>query len=196
MLPYARRIVFQPEFQLPTFSYETLYREVRRNDDLLNNKGEFFVDLSEKQPYLREIVKQAQDLGLTVSGDGTNPVKGGDITQATKNSIISFGSSTRFDVNWMRRDEYACKRGVTPVYDAVKDWNKIEKAMKQFADQKKATNFGGTNIRFHAKFMVVDGRIVPYEKHQVAVLIPVQALRELVCEYELITTVRPVYYRY
>jgi len=193
MLPYARRIVFNPEVQiLPTFSYELLYKEVKREKSLLSKDGKFFVDLSEKQPYLRELVKKAQDLGLTVSGDGTAPVKGGDITQAQKNSIISFGSSSRFDMNWMRRDEYACKKGVTPVYDAVKDWDKIEKALKQFADQKKAINTcDGTNIRFHSRFMVVNGKVVSYEKNQIAVLVPVQALRDLVCEYEI--TVRPVY---
>lgn len=187
MLPYnARRIVFTPEYRLPVYTLTTLYRE-EREKDLLNKNGQFFVDLSEKQPYLRELVKQAQDLGLTVSGDGTAPVKGGDITQATKNSIISFGSSSRFDVNWMRRDQYACKKGVTPVYDVVKDWDKIEKAMKQFADQKKSIRTAdGTNIRFHSRFMVVDGKIIPYEKNQIAVVMPAATLRNIVLEFDIL----------
>lgn len=183
--PYARRINFEEELVLPNFTLAALYRE--KPENLLNNKGQFFVDLSQKQPYLRELVKQAQDLGLTVSGDGTAPVKGGDIRQAEKNSIISFGSSSRFDVNWMRRDQYACKSGVAPVYDAVKDWNKIEKAMKQFADKKKAINLqDGSVIRFHSRFMVIDGKVVPYEKNRIVVEMPAAALRELLYEIDVI----------
>ena len=187
MLPiHARRIVFAPEYRLPVFTLSTLYRE-EREPSLLNKNGQFFVDLSEKQPYLRELVKQAQDLGLTVSGDGTAPVKGGDITEATKNSIVTFGSSSRFDVNWMRRDQYACKKGVAPVYDVVKDWDKIEKAMKQFADQKKAIKtLDGTNIRFHSRFMVVDGRVIPYDRNEIVVSMPAQTLRNLVLEFDIL----------
>ena len=108
MLPYARRIVFQPEYQqIPTFTLRTLYKEQPKRD-LLNNKGQFFVHLDEKTPYLREFVRQAQDLGLTVSGDGTALVKGGDITNAKKGDIITVGSSSRFDVNWAKRDCYVC----------------------------------------------------------------------------------------
>jgi len=184
MLPYARRIVFEPEFRLPNYSYEALY--VKKEEKLINNKGEFFVHLDEKTPYLKELVRQAQNLNLTVSGDGTAPVKGGDITEARKGDLISFGSSSRFDMNWIKRDQYACKKGVTPVYEATKDWNKIEKALKQFADQKRTINtVDGTRINFHSRFMMVDGRCIPYTNNQVAVLLPAVALRDLVNQYEI-----------
>jgi hypothetical protein len=125
MLPYARTIVFEPERVIfPSFTMATLYKE--RENDLLNNKGQFAVHLSEKYPYLKELVRQAQNNNLTVSGDGTAPVKGGDIREASKGSIITFGTSKNFDVNWIRRDQYACQKGVTPVYDVVKDWTKVE----------------------------------------------------------------------
>ena len=191
MLPYARRIVFAPEFKLPVYSFEALYRQPE--EKLLNNKGQFFVHLDEKTPYLRELVRQAQNENLTVSGDGTAPTKGGDITEARKGDIVSFGSSSRFDVNWIKRDEYACKKGVAPVYEASKDWNKIEKAIKKFAEQKRTMNLvDGTNIRFHSRFMVVDGRVIPYEKNQIAVLMPVKALKCLCDEYDEITILRVV----
>lgn len=178
MLPYARRINF--EQQLPTFSLATLYR-IEREENLLSKDGKFFVHLSEKTPYLKELVRKAQDLNLTVDGDGTAPSRGGDITQATKGSIVTFGSSSRFDMNWIRRDEYACKKGVTPVYDVVKDWNKIEKALKQYAERKQAVRFqDGSNVTFHARFMVVDGKVVRYNQDEIAAYIPVYKLNNLV----------------
>ena len=186
MLLNARRINFEPEYRLPNFTMAQLYRE--EEEKLLNNKGQFFVNISEKSPYVKELVRQAQNLNLTVSGDGTAPTKGGDITQAQKGDQITVGSSTRFDVNWTKRDQYFCQKGYAPVYDIVKDWNKIEKALKQFADQKKKLNtVSGNDIRFHARFMVVDGRVVPYNKQEIAVLVPVETLRDIMFQYDILT---------
>lgn len=186
MLLNARRINFEPEYRLPNFTLAQLYRE--EEEKLLNNKGQFFVNISEKSPYVKELVRQAQNLNLTVSGDGTAPTKGGDITQAQKGDQITVGSSTRFDVNWTKRDQYFCQKGYAPVYDIVKDWNKIEKALKQFADQKKKLNtISGNDIRFHARFMVVDGRVVPYNKQEIAVLVPVETLRDIMFQYDILT---------
>ena len=186
MLLNARRINFEPEYRLPNFTMAQLYRV--EEEKLLNNKGQFFVNISEKSPYVKELVRQAQNLNLTVSGDGTTPTKGGDITQAQKGDQITIGSSTRFDVNWTKRDQYFCQKGYAPVYDIVKDWNKIEKALKQFADQKKKLNtVNGNDIRFHARFMVVDGRVVPYNRQEIAVLVPVETLRDIMFQYDILT---------
>ena len=186
MLYNARRINFEPEYRLPNFTMAQLYRV--EEEKLLNNKGQFFVHISEKSPYVKELVRQAQNLNLTVSGDGTAPVKGGDIKQAEKGDQITVGSSSRFDVNWTKRDQYFCQKGYAPVYDIVKDWNKIEKALKQFADQKKKLNtLEGDNIQFHARFMVVDGRVVKYDRQQVAVLVPVETLRDIMFQYDILT---------
>lgn len=186
MLLNARRINFEPEYRLPNFTLAQLYRV--EEEKLLNNKGQFFVNISEKSPYVKELVRQAQNLNLTVSGDGTAPTKGGDITQAQKGDQITIGSSTRFDVNWTKRDQYFCQKGYAPVYDIVKDWNKIEKALKQFADQKKKLNtVNGNDIRFHARFMVVDGRVVPYNRQEIAVLVPVETLRDIMFQYDILT---------
>jgi len=205
MLHYANPIRFEDDFVLPSYSLDTLY-DYRAPDDfrydynrtpyrapkprptsLLNNQGQFFVNVSEKAPYVKELVRQAQNLNLTVSGDGTSPVRGGDITQARKGDQITFGSSSRFDVNWTKRDQYFCQKGFAPVYDIVKDWNKIEKAMKQFANDKRSIRTtDGTNVRFHSRFMVVDGKVIPYNRNEIAVIMPAQVLRDLVCEYELV----------
>ena len=186
MLLNARRINFEPEYRLPNFTLAQLYRV--EEEKLLNNKGQFFVNISEKSPYVKELVRQAQNLNLTVSGDGTAPTKGGDITEARKGDQITVGSSSRFDVNWTKRDQYFCQKGYAPVYDIVKDWNKIEKALKQFADQKKRLNtVDGNDIRFHARFMVVDGRVVSYNRQEIAVLVPVETLRDIMFQYDILT---------
>lgn len=186
MLYNARRIVFEPEFKLPNYTFETLYRVKKEEKSLLNNKGQFFIDITEDRPYVKELVRQAQNLDLTVSGDGTAAVKGGDITEARKGDLISVGSSSRFDVNWIKRPQYFCQKGYAPVYDIVKDWDKIEKGLKQFAENKRIMKtLDGQEIRFHSRFAVVDGRVVPYEKNQIAVLMPVSVLRDIVLELDV-----------
>lgn len=181
--PCARRINFEEELRLPNFSLVELYKQP---ENLLNEKGQFAVQITEKHPYLKRLVEKCQDLGLTVSGDGTAPVKGGDIRQAQKGDQVTFGTSKRFDVNWVKRDEYFCKKGYRPVYDIVQDWEKIDRAIKQFADQKKSLELNGQNIRFHSRFMVIDGKVVPYEKNQIFVEVPAATLKYILDEVEVV----------
>jgi hypothetical protein len=108
--------------------------------------GSFAVLLDEPTVYLEQLVKEAQNLGLTVSGDGTNPTKGGDVTKAGYGDIVTFGTSTRFDVNWIKRSQYACERSIIPIH-AISDWDTVTKALKAFAKEKntlKRTSFSGT----------------------------------------------------
>jgi len=181
-----KRIRFEEEIVLPRFTYDELYQ---RPKPLLNEKGQFFVSISEKTPYVKELVRQAQNLGLTVSGDGTAQAGGklGDIRNAEKGDQITFGTSSRFDVNWIARDQYFCQKGYAPVYDIVKDWNKIEKAMKAFAEKKQLLKLSnGSDVQFHSRFMVVDGRVTPYNSHKLVVEMPVVQLREILCELEVV----------
>jgi hypothetical protein len=185
MLYNARRIVFEPEFRLPVFDLDTMYKQPK--EDLLNNKGQFFVHVDEKYPYVKELVRQAQNLGLTVSGDCTAPTKGGDITHVQKGDMITVGSSTRFDVNWIRRDQYFAQKGYRPVYDIVDDWNKIEKALKQFAAEKNSIKITeGTCPRCHARFAMVEGKAFTYGANKIAVLEPVKAYRPTFIESDII----------
>lgn len=98
--------------------------------------GSFAVYLDESVVYLKKLVKLAQKNGLTVSGDGSNRVSGGDITHARKGDIITFGTSTRFDVNWIRRNGYACERSIVPIH-LVSNWETVKKAVKALAAEKK-----------------------------------------------------------
>jgi hypothetical protein len=189
MLLHARQIIFEPEYKLPVFTVTNLYRP--QEEQLLNKDGQFFVHVSEKNPYVKELVRQAQQLQLTVSGDGTAPVKGGDIREAGKGDQITFGTSNRFDVNWVKRDQYFCQKGYAPVYDIVKDWNKIEKALKQFADRKKQlTCCNGVNVNFHSRFMVVDGRVISYEQNKIAASLPVYMVNDIMAQYSITVNVQ------
>lgn len=151
-------------------------RVVAPRKPLLNTKGQFFVYISRKTPYVQMLIDKAQDLGLTVSGDGTNRVTGGNIVHAKEGNYITFGSSTRFDVNWIQRDEYMCENGYVPVYDIEDDWGTILRAIKEFANNQKKKSYrthDGSKTTFHAGFAVVNGVVKKYGKDEVAVRMPV-----------------------
>jgi len=116
---------------------DPLERKVHASKRMLRNpnNGSFAVVLDEVNVYLEKLVEKAQKLGLTVSGDGTNRVKGGDIRNAELGDIVTFGTSTRFDVNWIRRAQYACEKSIIPIH-RVSDWNRVMKAVKAFAAEK------------------------------------------------------------
>jgi len=140
---------------------------------LLNNKGQFLVELTEKNVYLPKLVEKAQDLGLTVSGDGTNQVGKylGDIKSAKKGDLVTFGTSSRFDVNWIRRQEYALEKGYAPIYDVVKDWTKVNKAMKEFANKGKGfTLNSGGKVSFHHRFVKIGLDVYPYDDFKIVYL--------------------------
>jgi hypothetical protein len=107
-------------------------KKTKRN----KNDGSFYVLLDEDNVYKRNLIDEAQNLGLTVSGDTTNRVKGGDIREAKYGDIITFGSSTRFDVNWIRRSQYACERSLIPIHK-ISDWDTVMSALRAFAKEKK-----------------------------------------------------------
>ena len=171
MLPYANRINFERVEFLPTFRLPIAPAE----KPLLNDKGQFFVHASEKTPYVRELVRRAQNLNLTVSGDGTAQEKGGDITECPKGGLITFGSSSKFDMNWVRRDGYFTDKKYQPVYDIVKDWDKINRALDKFAAEKEAKRYrDAENVRYHANFCMVNGVVHSYERGVQCIQIPVR----------------------
>jgi hypothetical protein len=172
MYLYANRINFERVESIPTFRLVNLEPAEK---PLLNKKGQFFVHVNEKTPYLRELVRNAQDLGLTVSGDGTDFVKGGDIRECPKGGLVSFGSSTRFDMNWIKRDAYFTENKYQPVLNIVEDWDKVQRALKAFAAEKRAKTYRESiNTRYHANFCVVDGIVHSYEKNARCIQIPVK----------------------
>jgi hypothetical protein len=173
MLPNARRINFYENFYRP----EEIVFVKSKPKSLLNDKGQFIIHLDEKTPYVEELVKKAQKLNLTVSGDGTSPVTGGDIRQARNGDFLSVGTSTRFDLNWIKRGGYVCENGFRPVYTMSKDWKKINEALEHYADLKNGRfnntcPLCGSKVNYHSRFSVVDGRVRLYNADELAVVIP------------------------
>ena len=126
-------------YELRSMPTELTYDVCGTKKPLRNSvDGSFAVWLSEDNVYLPELIKEAQDLGLTVSGDDSATVKGGDIIHAGVGDIVTFGTSSRFDVNWIRRSRYACEKGRRPIYEVAIDWKIILKALKSLAKEKKA----------------------------------------------------------
>ena len=147
---------------------------------LLNSKGQFFVFVSRKVPNVQQLIDRAQSLGLTVSGDGTNRVTGGSIVHVEEGNYITFGSSPRFDVNWILKDEYMCDKGYIPVYDIEDDWHTILRAVEEFANNKRKKTFytsDGSKSVFHAGFAVVNGVVKKYKRDEVAVRMPVDTYK-------------------
>lgn len=105
---------------------------------LRNKLDGSFVVIASNLEYADDLLRLAQRNGLTVSGDGTcNAGRNlGDIRNIEKGQLITFGTSERFDVNWVARRQYAYDNGLVPVYDVVKDWTKVTKAIKEMADEK------------------------------------------------------------
>jgi len=116
---------------------EDVAEKIRSSKKQPRNKvdGSFAVLLDEPTVYLEELVKEAQKRGLTVSGDETARTTGGSIINAGYGDIVTFGTSTRFDVNWIKRSQYACERSIIPIHK-ISDWDTVTKALKAFAKEK------------------------------------------------------------
>ena len=140
-------------------------------EGLLNKAdGTFAVVVSEKNLYAEALVALAQKAGLTVSGDLTARTSGGDITNVKKGSVITFGTSTRFDVNWVNDPEYARKKGFCPVYDIVEDWDTVKKAVVAFKEKKYGRTLNlsrGASASIHSDFVRIGTDIFPYGKVQI-----------------------------
>ncbi len=113
---------------------------VKKEEKSLRNKVDgSFVVIASDLDYAQALIAKAQANNLTVSGDSTCKVgKGlGSIKNIEKGNLISFGTSERFDINWIARRSYAYENGLVPVYDIVKDWITIQKALAEFSADKK-----------------------------------------------------------
>jgi len=160
-----------------------------KKSSLLNEDGSFFVYISNKTPHLQLLIDKAFALGLTISGDGTNRVTGCDVSAADVGNYISFGSSTRFDMNWIRRGSYVSKRGYRPVYDMVWDWGIIIKALEEFAAAKKDDvryTTGGDKVVAHAGFAVVNGVVKRNNRDDVNVRMPISTLTHMTHRHNIL----------
>jgi hypothetical protein len=163
---------FQQKIVKKYFNLSNMNKTINfsHTEGLLNKAdGTFVVVASEKNLYVAELVKLAQNIGLTVSGDLSaktgKPL--GDITNIKKGSVITFGTSSRFDVNWVNDPEYARKKGFCPVYDIVEDWDTIKKAIVAFKENKYGRTMkfdNGASASIHKDFVRIGYDVYPYGK--------------------------------
>ncbi len=116
--------------------------------------------------YKKELLKhiEANYPHMTVSGK-TPPVVRRGVDQASYGNLITFGTSKTHDIEWVERPAYACEKGYAPVYNLVKDWNKITNRLAQLNDELYPSNLNlsnGTEVEFHKNFVKVGYKRVSY----------------------------------
>lgn len=124
-----------------------------------NNKNSLVIDMSKTITnatadfYKREFLKNARNLGLSIAGEDIPPVLSG-IEEAGMGNLLTVGTADNHDVEWIRRPQFACERGLKPVYDIVDDWNEIQEALVKFYEEKY-----GLRTKDGAKITIHDGYV-------------------------------------
>ena len=72
---------------------------------------------------------------LTVAGIDAPEVKHG-VQYAGPGNLMTFGTATKHDVEWIRRPDYAREKGYKPVYDLIKDWSTVVSKIAAFSAEK------------------------------------------------------------
>lgn len=120
-----------------TFTVNTR-KPIEEKKPLRNKLDGSFLVIASDLHLADSLIQRAQRANLTVSGDRTCKVGNGlgSIENIQEGNLITFGTSERFDVNWVARRGYAFENGLVPVYDIKKDWFKILDAMNEMAKEK------------------------------------------------------------
>lgn len=104
-----------------------------------------------------------------------NYIKGVDYAPA--GSLLTFGTAKHHDVNWVRNPEFAAKKGYTPVYDMIKDWENIDSKLRTFANNRRPVQtyrsrysyqtgnnsyvVNGSNVTVTDNFVFIDNKAYP-----------------------------------
>lgn len=108
---------------------------------------------------------------LTVSGHNPPPV-GRGVEYATNGNLMTFGTSDKFDCDWIERPGYARERGITPILDLVKDWKTVVDKLKTYADSKKTyTTEHGAKVTFHPNYVKVGYKAYPYSQTEITLVL-------------------------
>lgn len=114
--------------------------------------------------YKRQFLQNARDLGLTISGENPPRVKSG-IEEAGHGNILTVGTSSKHDVEWIRRPQYACEKGRTPVLDIVDDWNEVNRLLLRYFEEKYQMKLrSGATATVHDGFVKIGTEIVTFDE--------------------------------
>ena len=95
-----------------------------------------FVAIIDDLDYAQSLINRAQDLGLTVSGDGSLNVSRG-ASYAKEGNLLSFFGSKHFDIDWISDPSYSVRKNYIPVLKVRADYAEIVKRIKKAAEEKK-----------------------------------------------------------
>jgi hypothetical protein len=101
---------------------------------------------------------------FTIAGENPPPV-GRGVEYASHGNALTFGTAKTHDVEWVERPEYLCEKGYAPIYDIVKDWNKITERLGQlYAERYPAPRrlSNGMEVEYFKNFVKVGYNRVSY----------------------------------
>ena len=104
---------------------------------------------------------------LTIAGFDQPDVRRG-IEYAGPGNLMTFGSATNHDVNWVERPTYACEKGIAPVYvDLHTEWNQVVASLDKYYNEKyprtiALTISDGRKVKINDGFIQIGYDVYPY----------------------------------
>lgn len=116
-----------------------------------------------KQNLLKEIA--AKYPNFTISGKNP-PVVTRGVEHAGYGNLLTFGTAKTHDIEWVERVTYACEKGYAPIYDLVKDWDKIMDRLGKLYEERYPSRFhvsNGMEVEFFKNFVKIGYNRVDYK---------------------------------
>lgn len=112
-------------------------------------------DDSTLQFFLEPLLELAENLRLSIA---RYPSVNIGVEEASVGELISVGTSPQYDIDRIKRREYAREQGFIPVLDIVTDYTKIKKRLLNYALNLNSSQelYCGGNVTFHRGFIKVD----------------------------------------
>jgi len=117
-----------------------------------------------KKELLNLIAKKYPE--LTVSGK-VPPMVARGVEYASHGNLLTFGTAKTHDVEWVERPSFACEKGYAPVYNLVKDWDKITNRLEKLYNELYPRGLrlsNGMDVEFHKNFVKVGYQRVSYDR--------------------------------
>lgn len=132
-----------------------------------NNKNSFVISFENTynaataEFYRNRYLDKARELGLTVAGEDYPRVRRG-VLHASKGNAMTIGTAKNHDVEWIERLAFAAERGLSPIFDGVKDYHEAVGKMVKYAEEKYGMRLSsGARVTFHKGFVKIGHTIIP-----------------------------------
>ena len=85
---------------------------------------------------------------------------------------MTIGTADKHDVEWVERLGFIAERGLSPIFDGVKDYNEAIGKMVKYAEDKYGYRLNcGARVTFHKGFVKVGHMIIPNRELKTIVLL-------------------------